>query len=161
MLYNEKCQSGRGVIGADLSDEDWAAVDVLLACGTGPQAGARENLQVWHATHTPFPLCCQHIIITLVCRMLPPRTADAFYDVQIRVSLPCHLSHVCVLMLKQVLQGSAELRLADPKALGVSSIHQQRFATGFVWLQNMLVLALGPVSPANATALRLAHVSWA
>ena len=30
---------------ADLSDDDLAAVDVLLACGTGPQAGARPNLQ--------------------------------------------------------------------------------------------------------------------
>ncbi|KAK9824989.1 hypothetical protein WJX81_004929 [Elliptochloris bilobata] len=29
----------------DLSDADLATVDVLLACGTGPQAGARGNLQ--------------------------------------------------------------------------------------------------------------------
>ena len=41
-LLQESCQCNPP---ADLSEDDFAAVDVLLACGTGPQAGARANLQ--------------------------------------------------------------------------------------------------------------------
>ena len=131
-----------------------------MCCWRAAQARKRALAKTCRYGTLPIPQVhfAASIPLNLVCRMVPPRTADVFNNVQIWASLPCHLSHVCVLILEQVLQGPDDWQSL---ALGDSSIHQQRLATGFVFLDNMLVLALGPVSPANATALRLARVSWA
>ncbi len=52
----EKLPSGVRIVGvgqslealSNLTDQDWASIDVVLNCGVGANAGKREHIQVSH-----------------------------------------------------------------------------------------------------------------